>query len=44
MHGETFETFLADVEPGHYNQMVNEFPKLTEDLLKNKDLLGKVVA
>ena len=41
---ETFETFLADVEPWHYNQVVMEFPKLTEELLKNKDLLGKVVA
>jgi hypothetical protein len=41
---ESFETFLSDVEPGHYNQMVDEFPKLTEELLKNNDLLGKVVA
>ena len=39
-----FETFLMDVEPWHYNEVIMEFPKLTEDLLKNKDLLGKVVA
>jgi hypothetical protein len=41
---ESFEMFLRDVEPSHYNEIYSEIPKLTENLLKNKDLLGKVVA
>ena len=41
---ESFETFLIDVEPWHYNQVVMEFPKLTESLLKNKEMLSQIVA
>lgn len=41
---ETFEMFLVDVEPSHYKQVCEEFPKLTENLLKDKALLSKVVA
>ena len=39
-----FETFLMDVEPSHYNEVVMEFPKLTETLMKSKDLLSQIVA
>ena len=41
---EAFEMFLLDNEASHYNAVVMEFPKLKENLLKNKELLGKVVA
>ena len=41
---EAFEMFLQDVEPSHYNEVAMEIPKLTETLLKSKELLGKIVA
>ena len=39
-----FETFLMDVEPSHYNEVIMEFPKLTETLMASKELLGQIVA
>ena len=41
---ETFSCFLSEVEPSHYREVASEIQKLTESLLKSKDLLSKIVA